>query len=74
MQLRTSVKLTAGGLQIDSHLSDAHYPVVCKWQPMSAQRQGHAAASPPFLFVLEVGNHTMLSSCRAVCYLTASLE
>lgn len=54
VQLRSHVTLTAGGLQVDSHLADAHYPVVCKWQPASARRQGRAAAQPPFLFSLEV--------------------
>ena len=52
-QQRTDIQLTANGLQLDSHLLGAHFPVVCNSPPLPL-RANQSLTPAPFHFVLEV--------------------
>ena len=54
LQQRRDVALRASGLQIDSYLADAHFPVVCRSLPAPQLRGGRGATQPAFLCSVEV--------------------
>ena len=60
LQQRRDVAVSASGLQIDSYLADAHFPVVCRSLPAPQLRWGHGATQPAFTCSVEV-----MLACKA---------